>query len=333
VTWPPLVETLAAIGISEKEANVPETIRWEVFSGVYVVMSTRFTDGRFAIGLIVGISLTVIATLIVSTGYEEATQLAYPLEQSINDVGQCGDGNKPVWGPWFGFCFGLFDSSAQWIMMIFTIAATVLLFATLKATRKMAVETTRIGEAQTRAYVHAEKAHFFWGGEKQDRPRVEIWVRNTGQTPAHWFEIKIEKFVYEHGSIPAGSSVFDMVSLPESYEGPWNAIPSGTEGNKATFIFSGGGDVEEINKASEDVFGLSQPTHGFSIVGEIRYRTFFGETFLSQFVFGRNSLPAYECKEVRTREVEGVPVNANIEAAVHLSRYASNLKTYEKVED
>jgi hypothetical protein len=214
-----------------------------------------------------------------------------------------------------------------WVSVISSVIAAVgvwLLISNLKVMRE-------VGRDQSRAYIHADRAIFFWGNEEQTRPRVEIWVRNTGQTPAKWYEIRIKELVYSHADFDDTTPLFDQVALPDKFQGPWNAIPGDQKGNKATFYFNEDSEKSEIMQASEDRFGLSIPSHGFSVLGEIRYQTFFGETFVSQFAFGRVALPARRIKETRTREVDGVTINDNIEEPIFLARYSAKLKTYERV--
>lgn len=114
-------------------------------------MSKRFTDGHFALGLTVGIFSTVLLTLLASSGYEPDTQLSYAIDQSANNTNQCGNGNEPVWGPWFGLCFGLFDSVAQWLMMAFAIVAAGLLYGTLMQANKTNIAAVNASEAAMEA--------------------------------------------------------------------------------------------------------------------------------------------------------------------------------------
>lgn len=284
-----------------------------------------------AVGIITGIGLATLTILFA--------QAVYDLAQCEHDA-QCYryaaqyDGRDlPTtwWWVWEKKLVTSSDTLANWIMALFTIFTVILVWRTLVATQKMVRDTARIGEAQSRAYVHADKVHFFWGNENQTRPRVEIWVRNTGLTPANWYEIRIKELVYPHEGFDHSTPIIDQVTFPEKFEGPWNAIPADGEGNKATFFFVEENEIEEINKAAMDRMGLSKPSHGFSVVGEIRYQTFFGEIFISQFAFGRAMLPTYRVDRTDTRDVDGVTINNNFERPIALSRYAAKLETYKKV--
>lgn len=101
----------------------------------------------FASGLIIVGGLTIIGMLFFSSGYSETTQLTDAVDQTTDHANQCGNGNEPVWGPWFGLCFGLFDSLAQWLMMAFTIAAAGLLYVTLLQANKTNQAAIKASEA------------------------------------------------------------------------------------------------------------------------------------------------------------------------------------------
>jgi hypothetical protein len=130
-------------------------------------MPKRFTDGYFALGLTVGLFSAIIFGLFISSGYQPDTQLAYAVDQGSNHTNQCGNGNEPVWGPWFGLCFGLYDSIAQWMIMVFTIVAAVLLYGTLIQANKTnlaaikaattASETNQILRDEQRPWVALER--------------------------------------------------------------------------------------------------------------------------------------------------------------------------------
>lgn len=170
-------------------------------------MNKQFSDGVFAIGLIAGISLTIILTLFVSSGYEETTQLAYAVDRTGTEAFQCGESNKPVWGPWFGLCFGIYDTIAQWLMMAFTVVATALLFGTLiqaNRTNRYAIQAanaaneanaimrneqrpwvTFIREIECEAIDIGHALHLSWNYE----------LSNKGKTPAYdvhvdWHPVK-----------------------------------------------------------------------------------------------------------------------------------------------
>lgn len=74
-----------------------------------------------------------------------------------------------------------------WLTVI-TLLGVFFVWRTLKATQDMAKETTRIGEAQVRAYLAIKQIHLgFESGSKS--PTVELAIENTGQSPAQDIEI------------------------------------------------------------------------------------------------------------------------------------------------
>lgn len=93
--------------------------------------------------------------------------------------------------------------------------SVVLIFLTLRATQDMARETTRIGEAQVRAYITIENVKVN-PRPKQDKVFWELFatIRNSGQSPARG----IETFAYVNfsdGPKMAGSHVQDLAAGQE----------------------------------------------------------------------------------------------------------------------
>lgn len=184
----------------------------------------------FASGIIVTALLAVLITLFISHGYDGAGPVSYAVDQAANEPDQCYDGNKPVWGPWFGLCFGLFDSLAQWLMMAFTIVATGLLLGTLWITQGMAWDTRRIGEAQARAYLSV--VDFYPDGETTTIAdngtiihamyRFKIRVLNSGNSPARRVKIKysgqiggedFKEAIRYVGNLSVGEHVIELMHL------------------------------------------------------------------------------------------------------------------------
>ncbi|MBY6117442.1 hypothetical protein KUW09_24855 [Mameliella alba] len=97
-----------------------------------------------------------------------------------------------------------------------------------------------------------------------------------------------------------------------------------------TFKFCEDWEIEAAHNAERDFSGLSHPTHGFAIIGEVRYETFFGEVFVSQFVFGRASLPEYECEETRIKKHEGLSLHERIEKPIALPKMSAELEVYKQ---
>ena len=146
-------------------------------------MFKGYWGNGFASGLIVTVLLTVLFTVFVSHGYDSTGSMPYAVDQASYNANQCGDGNKPVWGPWFGLCFGLFDSLAQWLMMAFAIVATGLLLATLKATQDLARDAKDIGDKQVATSNSAIKV-------AQDANKVAAQHFRVGVKP--WISVEMQ---------------------------------------------------------------------------------------------------------------------------------------------
>ncbi|SNR76480.1 hypothetical protein SAMN06265370_12169 [Puniceibacterium sediminis] len=223
VTYAQLVEKLAAIGISEKEVNVANKLsKGGVSNGVYVAMFKGYRDGTFAIGLTVGICLAILLPLLVSHGQQDVAYLPDAVDQSVNKPSQCGDGNEPVWGPWFGLCFGLHDSIAQWLMMAFTIIAAGLLYGTLLQANRTniaaikaadaAIEANLIMRHEQRPWITLERdflCHFSDTGGFQGTIAWNYNLTNKGKTPAY--------AIASHGKILKSKDFFGILGEAEEF--------------------------------------------------------------------------------------------------------------------
>ena len=133
-------------------------------------MSDHRGRNGIALGLVVGIGLTVLGFLAkdaisppIGTDPNQAEQAT-----SNSDEADNGNANDFDWWRSDGGLITSKDTLAQWIMALFGVVAVgvsayaVLLIGrtlrlsrrTLTATQEMTRETTRIGEAQVRAYLH-----------------------------------------------------------------------------------------------------------------------------------------------------------------------------------
>lgn len=109
------------------------------------------------------------------------------------------------------------DSLAQWIMTIFTVVAAGLLFGTLivardtlLATQVMAKETTRIGEAQVRAYLTIKDMTLGFN-DSYTSPKIQMTLANTGQSPAREVEVVLRLSFFPKVEEP----LTDVPDLPE----------------------------------------------------------------------------------------------------------------------
>lgn len=226
--------------------------------------------------------------------------------------------------------------------MIFVGIGTFLLTATLFLTRqanraaiRVVEETKRIGDAQIRAYVHIQDAELRWNGRKMQDPEILLFAKNDGATPAKWFEIRCKCFVRGYDE---GVTSFDELRNVEPVR--WNSL-----GSKETLSarFHSDADVAAIAEA----YRLRE-THLLEVIGDVTYRTFFDETFASEFYFIGTGLRGYEGQIVKKEEVPlgndewsklarqtGQTTMAHTlwrETPVRLSRGPANLRTYEKIE-
>lgn len=205
------------------------------------------------------------------------------------------------------------------LMTIVTVIGVIFVGRTLTVTRE-------IGKAQTRGYVHADKANFFWGGKAEKRPRVTFNIVLTGQTPAKWYKVRASHFVLQHNDetleIPwASLSENDTIGL-------WGGLTASAEGRRVTLKLHQ--HTESISRVRTDP--LSQPTHELYVFGDITYCTFFDEIFVSQFCFGRVSMPPYEKGETYIAESADMTVNNILEKPIPLTRPACDLIMYKEVQ-
>lgn len=160
------------------------------------------------------------------------------------------------------------DTAAQWIMTFATIFAAYLLLRTIWATQKMAAETTRIGEAQVRAYVSVDDVSL---GASSDNPNgpthfININAVNSGQSPALAFAWSAELCIGPDGrgivwKLPKPKHW--EIELPAGHKG-W-LIPVGITDNKQAF--TGENQVAQVKVS-------------------IFYRDVFQKPFSKTFIFG-----------------------------------------------
>ncbi|PWK54775.1 hypothetical protein C8D95_11067 [Silicimonas algicola] len=185
----------------------------------------RWRNG-FAVGLGFGLSAATVILIWGSGIYDFVDCIAR--DQCNGYAGRFEADDEPQWWWWTRRLVASEDTLAQWVMSFFTIVAAGLLVGTLVATqrmaadtRKMVLETTRIGEAQVRAYLTIEKVSV--------TPRAEqfyvdwdiaLTVRNTGQSPARSVMIEVSRVGGDTGlakgvwpDIAAGKSKRDSVEL------------------------------------------------------------------------------------------------------------------------
>lgn len=132
----------------------------------------------FVAGLLVGAFIAIVAVAAIFFGASRGTIVQ--LTSSTNEFEQA---NQQIERWWLvPRIIYMDDTIAQWIMTFSTIVATYLLLKTLWATQRMAAETTRIGDAQVRAYLDVELMSFSFDDDRH--PTMKFRIRNLGQTPA-----------------------------------------------------------------------------------------------------------------------------------------------------
>jgi hypothetical protein len=108
-------------------------------------------DRNFADQLVKWFVFGLLLFFAVYLFHQEYGQPTNPVDQAANQTYQCEDGNKPVWGPYWGLCINLSDTLAQWIMMAFTVIAAGLLYGTLKVANDTSRSAVVAAEAATEA--------------------------------------------------------------------------------------------------------------------------------------------------------------------------------------
>lgn len=236
---------------------------------------------------------------------------------------------------------------AHWAKLMFFAAAAstlvaayglILLRRTWHETKRTADISKEIGRDQARAYVDVGAVNFYWGTEVGDHPRVSLSLRNSGATPAKWFQVRQSYLVYEH-AVGWMVDSFSNLKLSSEFGGKWNGIAGGEKDLTVT-----GPAIHDWRSVAqcrmEVATHLKTPspnTHGIVVFGEVRYCTVFDEIYLSQFVFGAGSLRAFRSEEpIETNRREIAPgvtsVNRRlVEIPQKLSKFPMDLHLHKKL--
>jgi hypothetical protein len=113
-------------------------------------------------------------------------------------------------------------------MTLFTLAAVVLIFLTLRDTRQMVIDTREIGQAQVRAHLHLEIVDtrinaIEIDGVEKIRAVFKCKIMNSGNSPAHQLSVLYDIFQTKTGEVKAVLS--DGSELPQAHKS-MSAIPS-----------------------------------------------------------------------------------------------------------
>lgn len=173
-------------------------------------MAKRNWGNGLAVGLIIGFGVGVLIILVleVSSPIIDPSASGAPNQNTTENKSTYNYESVPDWWYWPRRFFALEDTVAQWIMMVFTVAAAALLLFTLKATQQMAFDTREIGDMQNRPWLKCDLE--FSGGLLAARDSLPFGMRlnvtNIGKSPAvnvlvdvflfqslgHYDEVKIE---------------------------------------------------------------------------------------------------------------------------------------------
>ncbi len=144
------------------------------------------------------------------------------------------------------------------------------LWRSIGLTREAISDNRRLGEAQSRAYVHAASAHH---ANTDKGYGLLINLINVGETPAAIFEIGARIRKVQHGNIEnslAERPAFQMKS--------WTALGPGLPPLDVRL---------DIEKAVDIINEFSRPIDGyvFLVDGTISYRDVYGQWFETDFAF------------------------------------------------
>ncbi len=228
--------------------------------------------------------------------------------------------------------------------VVLGVVGALLLWLTLKRTREAnetaqkAVAVTReVGQHQSRAYLHIEKVEGYWGDVTGREFSPLIYVKNTGMTPARWFEVKWKYFKLDRGSKLDSVEKFFAEVRGDKEIKFMRYMALGSQSEWSVRAWPADGEFGE---------GLYRERKGkrLFVAGVLRYETMYGEVFESEFVFSADP-PVYkferkegpeegDTEETRAIKSFGVSVNyfSNSEVPFKFSRPDCNLKAYQRIQ-
>lgn len=228
------------------------------------------------------------------------------------------------------------DTLAQWLMVVLGIAATTISLVALIWLRRTwhqakssadaawaAVAATReLGKDQARAYVHVDSAELRWGDSKASRPYVTFTAVNTGQTPAKYFECHATFFLRKltADGFYADNVTFDDIDLTGISPHRWNALGGGRD-----LTFAAGSKSVGTARSS---YGRTDVS--LDVAGILRYETFFGEIFETEFWFTIRPPPAFNF--VKTINSDAHTPHRISETPSAMQCAAGSLRTYHRVD-
>lgn len=213
------------------------------------------------------------------------------------------------------------DTYAQWIMAIISLVATFISIWAVWLVRKTLNATKEVGRDQARAYVHIERAELRWGNSQGDYPSFTLAALNTGQTPAKWFECGAVVFTrpLNEDGLTADDLKFSDIDFSGLTSHRWNALGSNKE---LSF-----GIASKFSQIASKAYGRKDVS--LDIAGVLRYETFFGEIFESEFWFTRRPPPAFAYQK---RSGSDALASYGVKEMPHqMQRAAGSLRTYRQI--
>ena len=193
---------------------------------------------------------------------------------------------------------------AKWLLILtmlgttVTVIGVVFVWKTLLATQAAVAATQESSRDANRAYVDVDAVMFFWGSQAGQSPEIKISLRNSGATPAKWYQIRQNYMIYDHAVSEPFGDTFSSLPLHPRFSKRWNGIPPKESGMRTAGPVVR--DVSEVRKCWRPPLEIGvtpkDNTHGIAVFGEVRYCTAFDEIYVSQFFYGLPSLDLFESK-------------------------------------
>ena len=221
-----------------------------------------------------------------------------------------------------------------WLTVI-TLLGVLFVWRTLIAARDTVDATKEVGRDQSRAYVDVDAVFLKWGGPMMKNPKFTLVVRNSGATPAKWYQIKSDYLTSAHadGSSDIPNS-FSTLKITSEFSRKWSGIASGEDGLtvKGPVVR----DQRDIKQCLYEHKTISPdravPTHSVYVFGVVRYCTAFDEIYTSEFCFGANFLTPFESTDPVKTTVNDGPIHITreewSEIPQKLSRWPMEMEVY-----
>lgn len=265
------------------------------------------SSAALSLGFVVGIGFALLFLIWA------VPQFRLPIDSRITEE-QYG----VSWPYWLTTLVKLEDTLAQWLMAIISLLATVASIVAVVLVKRTLDATREVGRDQSRAYIHADRAQFTLGGFNAENPRIALWVKNTGSTPAKWFAVRSLVLVKP---IDATRLTFATLDIDDFSATRWNALGGGLELSLPINI---GDAAEEIRNA----YHRKREAYSLWVAGVVRYETFFSEVFETEFLFVRRGLPQQIIETARKTGAGDL-----MEETPHsLQRGSGELRSYRRID-